>query len=104
MKKGSGNAPLFHLGRLSDFEADGNIRRLGNHGSLTQRSSPTAFLFLILLFAVRGALRWLVELGDARRHLGAMLVSDIFIALAVGALCFYRLELWLRARRLRRPG
>jgi hypothetical protein len=33
-----------------------------------------------------------------------MLVSDIFIALAVGVLCFFRLELWLRARRLRRPG
>ena len=71
-------------------------------GRLNQRSSPAALIFLVLLVALRWLLPWLVELSDARWHLGAMLVSNIFVAFAVGALSFYRLELWLRARTLLR--
>jgi len=67
-------------------------------GRLTQRSSPGALVFLVLLFGLRWLLHRLVEFGDARWHLGAMLVTNIFIAFAVGVLSLYRVELWLRAR------
>lgn len=83
-------------GRLVDVGIDGET------GHLTQRSSPATLVFLVLLVMLRWVLHWLVELGDARWHLGAMLVSNIFVAFAVGALSFYRIELWLRARALSR--
>lgn len=76
------------------------IRIDPDSGRLSQRSSPTAFLFLGLLVIVRWVLHGAVGLIDARWHLGAMLVNDIFIAFAVGVLGFYRIELYLRARRL----
>lgn len=81
-------------GRLVEIRID------PDSGRLSQRSSPTAFLFLGLLVIVRWALHGAVGLIDARWHLGAMLISDIFIAFAVGVLAFYRIELHLRARSL----
>lgn len=69
-------------------------------GEMRQRQSPAAFIFLGVLVLLRWGLHSLVLLGDARWHLGAMLVSDIFIAFAVGVLSFYRLDIYLRARRL----
>ncbi|MES2497326.1 MAG: cytochrome c biogenesis protein CcdC [Pseudomonadota bacterium] len=81
-------------GRLTD------IRRDPDSGDLLQRSSPTALLFLGLLVVVRWAVHGAIGLADARWHLGAMLISDIFIAFATGGLVLYRLELYLRARRL----
>jgi hypothetical protein len=81
-------------GRLVEIRVD------PDSGSLLQRSSPTAFLFLGLLVVVRWGLHGAIGLIDARWHLGAMLVSNIFIAFAVGVLGFYRLEVYLCARRL----
>lgn len=71
-------------------------------GKLSQRSSAGALIFLAVLVLVRWLLRSAVMLGGARWHFGAMLISDIFIAIAVGALSFYRIEIYLRARRLLR--
>jgi len=73
-------------------------------GELRQRSSPYALVFLAALVLVRWALHWAVMAGDARWNLGAMLVSDIFVAFAVGVLSFYRIELYMRARRLQRAA
>ena len=73
-------------------------------GRLHQRVSAGAMLFLVVLMLVRWLLRWAVTLGDARWHFGAMLISDIFIAIAVGAISAYRLVLYLRARRLLNAG
>ena len=75
---------------------------IDSEGRLTQRSSPGALVFLGLLFALRWILHRLVELGDTRWHLGAMLITNIFLAFAVGVLSLYRVELWARARRLQR--
>lgn len=83
-------------GRLVEIRID------PGSGNLLQRSSPTAFLFLGLLVVVRWVLHGAIGVIDARWHLGAMLVSDIFIAFAAGVLSLYRLELYLRARRLQR--
>ncbi len=73
-------------------------------GKLNQRSSPGALIFLCALMAFRWLLHSAVMLGDARWHFDAMLVSDSFIAAAVGALSFYRVEIYLRARQLLRTG
>ena len=69
-------------------------------GRLNQRSSPAALLFLAALMAFRWALRSAVTFGDARWHLGAALIGDIFIAFAVGLLGAYRIEIYWRARRV----
>jgi hypothetical protein len=71
-------------------------------GHLNQRSSMGALIVLGAIFLVRWLLRMAVMWGDAQWHFGAMLISDIFIAMAVGALSAYRIELYLRARRLLR--
>lgn len=69
-------------------------------GRLTQRSSWGTLIVIGVILLVRWLLRWAVMLGDAQWHFGAVLISDIFIAMAVGALSAYRLEIGLRARRL----
>lgn len=90
----AGGAIGWQRGRLVEVSVDPAT------GALRQRSSPAALVFLGLLILLRWGLRSLVMIGDARWHLGAMLVSDIFIAFAVGVLGFYRAEIYLRARRL----
>lgn len=82
--------------RFIEVSFDSQTRRL------YQRSSPAALIFIAVLVLVRWAMRSAVMLGDARWHFGAMLVSDIFIAFAIGVLSCYRIELYLRARRLLR--
>jgi len=73
-------------------------------GRLNQRSSPGALIVLGVILAVRWLLRSAVMLGDARWHFGAMLISNILIAITVGALGLYRIEIYLRARALLRAS
>lgn len=72
---------------------------------LTVRQSPAALLFLLALFAIRrlaGA-----EFGAGRTGVAgvlpasALLASDALMGFALGAVAGQRIELWLRARRLR---
>jgi hypothetical protein len=69
-------------------------------GQLNQRSSWGTFIVIGVIMLVQWLLRWVVMLGDTQLHFGAILISDIFIAMAVGALSAYRLEIFLRARHL----
>lgn len=69
-------------------------------GQLNQRSSMAALIVIGAIMAVRWLMRMAVVWGDAQWHFGAMLISDIFIAMAVGALSAYRIELFVRAQRL----
>lgn len=93
-----GGAIGWQRGRLVEIGVDPET------GRLNQRSSPAALLFIGVLVAVRWALHGIVALSDARWHLGAMLVSGIFIAFAIGVLTGYRIEIFLRARRVLRCG
>jgi len=79
------------------------ITRDAETGRLYQRSASGAFLFLTMLVAARWALHYLLEASDARWHLGAALITNIVIAFAAGALLFFRIEIFLRIRRLPRP-
>ena len=92
----AGGALGWMRARFIELSFDPGTRRL------YQRSSPAALIFIAALVLVRWAMHSAVMIGDARWHLGAMLVSDIFIAFAVGVLSFYRIEIYLRARRLLR--
>lgn len=71
---------------------------------LNQRSSPAAILFVLLLIGVRLGMRSALMGSGAYWHPGATLVTDIFVASAVGILAVYRLEIYLRARRLLREA
>lgn len=77
-----------------------DIHRDPDSGHLYQRSSPNAFLFLGALIVFRWLFHVALDAGDARWHLGAMLVADIVIAFAAGVLIFFRIEIFLRARKL----
>ena len=67
---------------------------------INQTTSPAALIFIVALIGVRWELRSAVAMGDARWHIGATLVTDIFVGFAIGVLTMYRVELYLRARRL----
>jgi hypothetical protein len=69
-------------------------------GQLNQRESPAGLIFIFGLMVARGMLRSAMMSGGAGWHIGAALVADIFLAFAIGLLSFYRLEIYLRARRL----
>lgn len=71
---------------------------------LNQQSSPAAVAFIVILVGVRLAMRSAVTGGDAYWHPSAALVTEVFIASAAGLLCSYRIELFLRARRLLRAA
>ncbi|KKC26314.1 CcdC protein domain-containing protein [Sphingomonas sp. SRS2] len=90
----AGSAIGWQRGRLVEIGLD------PQSGRLNQRSSPAALIFIGMLIGVRWILHYIVELSDARWHLGAMLVSGIFIAFAAGVLTAYRIEIYLRGRRL----
>ncbi|RVT89911.1 DUF1453 family protein [Sphingomonas crocodyli] len=67
---------------------------------INQTTSPAALIFIVALIGVRWILRSAVAMGDARWHMGAALVTDIFVGFAIGVLTLYRVELYVRARRL----
>jgi ABC-type tungstate transport system substrate-binding protein len=89
-----GSVAGWHRGRFIAIGVDPETHELN------QKSSPAAMVFLLALVLVRLALRSVVTMSDARWHLGAGLVADIFLGFAVGVLTAYRVEIFLRARRL----
>ena len=68
--------------------------------ALNQTASPLAMLLLIGLIAVRYALRAAADVGGASWHLDAVLITDCFVAFALGLLTLQRLEMFLRGSRL----
>jgi hypothetical protein len=71
---------------------------------LNQRASLAAIVFILLLIGSRLAMRSAMVMGGTRWHIGAALVTDIFVASAIGLLSANRLEIYLRARRLLREA
>jgi hypothetical protein len=76
--------------------------------ALTVRASPAGLIFIVAVIAVRFALRG-VALGQASSlHLSINLITDVFMAFAVGLMVVQRVEMFLRASRLvgeaRAPG
>ncbi|OJU09564.1 MAG: hypothetical protein BGN86_02570 [Caulobacterales bacterium 68-7] len=68
--------------------------------ALTSRASPAALYLLGGVILLRLGLRYLLEAEASTLHLNAALVTDAFLAFAVGLVAVQRLEVWIRARRL----
>ncbi|MDB5687649.1 MAG: hypothetical protein JWR77_2238 [Rhizorhabdus sp.] len=93
-----GAALGWQRGRMINITVDPDTHVL-NH-----QSSPAAFVFILVLVVVRLTLKSAMESGDAYWHPSANLVTEIFIASAAGLLTFYRIEMFIRARRLLREA
>ena len=68
--------------------------------ALNVRASPVAILFVLVLVALRYGLRSLMVGNAGSLHLTAALITDIFLAFAVGLVAVQRIEMAIRARRL----
>jgi hypothetical protein len=90
----AGAAIGWQRGRFVEIHVDPDTHELN------QKASAGAIIFIVVLMGVRYGLRYVMEMGEARWHLNALLISGIFISLALGMLSSFRLEMYLRARRL----
>jgi hypothetical protein len=74
---------------------------------VTTIQSPIAFLFIVVLIAIRSGMRSMTQGGGGLFHMSAASLTDVLVAFALGLLSVQRLEMFLRARRLieaaRRP-
>jgi hypothetical protein len=78
----------------------------GEDGRLMQQVSPAAVLILLALFAVRFVVLHLAggdPTGD-RPVRWAITLTDLLLGIAVGMVIFTRVEVFVRARALRRTG
>ncbi|MFN3857862.1 MAG: CcdC protein domain-containing protein [Caulobacter sp.] len=66
-------------------------------GKPMAKNSPAALILILVLLLVRFGLR---ESIPPSIGLGQMLISDLFLAFAVGLLASQRVEMFIRARRL----
>lgn len=68
--------------------------------ALNTRNSPAALIFLLAVFVLRFAARYLLAEASQTLHLATALITDGFVLFAAGLFGVSRLEMWLRARRL----
>lgn len=68
--------------------------------ALNVRASPAGMIFIVVIIAIRFALRG-VAMGQASSlHLSVGVITGVFMAFAVGLFGVQRLEMFLRARRM----
>lgn len=68
--------------------------------ALSQRESPLAILFILLLIAIRLGVRALGEAEAAVWHVSVMAITDILVVFALGLFAAQRIELWWRGSAL----
>lgn len=68
--------------------------------TVMQQASPIGVLVILVLFAVRAGVRFVVVQSGAALPASVETVSGWLLALAVGLVVLQQLEIWLRARRL----
>jgi hypothetical protein len=71
-------------------------------GQLMMQGTPWAILFLVALIALRAALRSGLEMEAEEWAISPALINDGFIVFALGLFGVMRVEMWVRAVRLRR--
>jgi energy-converting hydrogenase Eha subunit A len=64
---------------------------------LNTKPSPAAIIFLLALFAIRFALRAVLQAEASTWHINAVLLTDGFVVLGVGLFAVSRIEMALRA-------
>ncbi len=93
-----GAAVGWQRGRLTHMDFDPAT------GQFSTRQSPAALLFILAIFALR---RLIVPASGAAKTAGghlapqALLITDGLLGFALGMIIAMRLELWLRAKRLK---
>ncbi|MBI1407054.1 MAG: DUF1453 family protein [Caulobacter sp.] len=90
----AGSALGWQRGRMMAIHIDAET------GRPMVRTSPAALVFILALMALRLGVRQLMETGAVAWHINPLLITDAFLAFAVGLLGVSRLEMFLRARRL----
>ena len=91
----AGSALGWQRGRLTHIVVDPATHEV------RMKQSMTAFLFLIVLIAIKNGMRSVVGPGsNALFHLSPQVLTDVLLAFAVGLLGMQRVEMFLRARRL----
>jgi hypothetical protein len=68
--------------------------------ALSVRTSAAGMVFLVALIAVRFGLRGAAVSEASALHLSIVLISEVFMAFAVGLMVVQRVEMYLRASRL----
>ncbi len=66
---------------------------------VNNRASPAALIFILVLFAVRYGLRYVLSETSAW-HINAALITDGFLVFAFGLFGVQRLEMYLRGSKL----
>jgi hypothetical protein len=89
-----GGAIGWQRGRLMRISVDPVTHQLNQHGS------PAAMIFLIALIGLRLGLKALMAEEAQAWHLDVALITDSFVAFALGLITTTRLEMFLRARAL----
>jgi hypothetical protein len=90
-----GAALGWQRGRLMRIDVDPETH------AVTFVQSPMAFLFIVVLIAVRTGMRTAAQSWTAGPfHMSPASLTDILVAFALGLLSVQRLEMFLRARRL----
>lgn len=67
---------------------------------LTRRASPAGMAIILVIFALRYAIRAYAEQNAGALHLPVNAVADVALVMAVGLVCAQRLEIFTRASRL----
>jgi hypothetical protein len=82
-------------GRLTHIAVDPETHEV------RMKQSMTAFLFIIVLIALKSGMRSMVGTGNSGLfHVSPQVLTDILLAFALGLLGVQRVEMFLRARRL----
>lgn len=90
----AGGALGWQRGRMMPIHVDPET------GKPMVKTSIAALIFILGLMGARLLLRNVFENHAAAWHINPMLVSDVFLAFAVGLLGMSRIEMFIRARRL----
>lgn len=70
-------------------------------GVLKAQASPLGLILIVGLLAVRGGLREMMQSHAAAWRLDAAVLTDAFLLFAVGLIVAQRVEMFLRARRVK---
>jgi hypothetical protein len=91
----AGAALGWQRGRLMRIDVDPETHEV------TTVQSPLAFLFIVVLIALRSGMRGMAQTGSGGLfHMSPASLTDVLVAFALGLLSVQRLEMFLRARRL----
>jgi len=81
-----------------------DIHRDPATGHLMAQASPLGMLFIFGLFAVRYAMRGVLETNAQAWGLDLVALTDGFMLFAVGLVVVSRIEMWIRARGLQQTA